>query len=307
MTRPGRDGNLVSVRAVAPLLVFLWSWTVHAHDPDARLLQLDAALASQPNDVARRIERARLLRAGGEAARAYVDADHAARAARDPAEARGERGLCLGELGHHARAVADLEVAIAARPRDRGLREARARSLMALGRSEEALADVEVALAARPDPDLFLVRASILRASRGLAAAVTSLEEAVAKTGAIVLEEELRLREAELDPVAALARADAAVARRPDDPGPRLWRGRLNGARGDAAAAASDFQAALALADRRCALRDTALCRLDRARSLEALGRLAEARAVVRAVVADVPGWPEAHELANRIDHAERR
>lgn len=308
MTRRARGVTLENVRVVASLLVLLLATPVLAHDPDARLAQLDASLAARPDDLAKRLERARLLRTSGEPARAFLDADHAVRLARASAEALGERGLCLEQAGHHARAISDLGAAIAVRPRDHQLREARARSLQALGRNEEALADLEVSLAVRPEPDLFLLRASLLRATRGLESAVASLKDAVARgSGAVVLEEELRRREAELDPSAALARADAAIRARPDDPELRLWRGRLHESQRRPSLAKADFEASLSLADRRCALRATAMCRLDRARALEALGRLADALAEARSIVVDASDWSEAREFLTRLERVEKR
>lgn len=274
-----------------------------AHEPEARIAELDRRLASRPDDAAALVERARLRRLSGELSAAFLDAEQGVGLAAAGVEARAERGLCLEALGHGARALADLDAGLAARPRDPFLRLARARVHEAAGRLDAAAVDLEASLASRADPDVFIRIASVVYRVYGVEAALKALSDAHRRTGApLMLVERLRLeREARLWP-RALATATQLSEGAPDDPEATLDRARALDDAGRAPESRQVLARAAAQARARLERRPTALARLVWAKVLRAQGRRGEALVEAREAARMAEGWPESAALVRTLE-----
>jgi tetratricopeptide (TPR) repeat protein len=254
-----RQWRLVRRSSAALVLVaFLLSHTtVLAHgDFHVRVAALSTRIEEQPT-ADHYLERSRLYRGHGDLAAALADLERAERL--DPTRA---------DLGLHR---VPLERVLAETPDHPEANLALARALADLGRSREAATHYGHAIRAAPVPipAHYLERADALLAAGEPGAALSGLDEGLARLG----------------PVAALANRAIEI---------ELAQGRV-----DAALVRLDRLASLA------SRQETWLAR--RAEILEAAGRCAEARAAYAAVLAEVERLPPRRRATPAMRHLESR
>jgi tetratricopeptide (TPR) repeat protein len=268
-----RQWRLVRRSSAALVLVaFLLSHTtVLAHgDFHVRVAALSTRIEEQPT-ADHYLERSRLYRGHGDLAAALADLERAERL--DPT--RADLGLHRGRLalaaGRPEEAGVPLERVLAETPDHPEANLALARALADLGRSREAATHYGHAIRAAPVPipAHYLERADALLAAGEPGAALSGLDEGLARLG----------------PVAALANRAIEI---------ELAQGRV-----DAALVRLDRLASLA------SRQETWLAR--RAEILEAAGRCAEARAAYAAVLAEVERLPPRRRATPAMRHLESR
>lgn len=195
------------LRALSASAILLCAGGMRAHpEIEAALSRLNADLAARPTDAALYLERGELYARHDDPVAAEANYLRAAELAPDLPRLTIARAALELAGGRPAEARRLLDSAVARSPQDIEARVLRARALAALRESGAAVADYTAALrsAPTPSPDLYLERAALLPP----AAAITSLDEGIARLGPILA---LQLRAMTLEE--SLGRIDAAAAR----------------------------------------------------------------------------------------------
>jgi predicted Zn-dependent protease len=166
------------------------------------------AIAWRPRDAALYLARGELYRAHHDTAPALADYGTALRL--DPAldAAHLARGRLLLEAHRAADALPDLDRFLARRPDHADALVVRARARAVVGDAPHAREDYDRALSLAANPDWFIERARLVRSSAGAAAALSGLDEGLARLGPI-----LTLTLEAIDGELSLGRHDAALAR----------------------------------------------------------------------------------------------
>lgn len=260
-------------RPVVTLGLVLVAATAHAHDgyhAEIAALEGDAGRG----DVAALLSRSALHRRAGHVMEAYVDAENAVLGAPDQPSAYLERGLALATLGASASATDDLDAYLEAGGRSVEALVARAELAREASQLSLARGLYDAAIELSPRPDLVLERGQIDLDLGQLDAAASGYEQGMKLlAGAHVIRRALlRVELARRSYDRAEALADEALAAAPSNPEWLLERGDVRAARGDAAGAKADRQAALDAVDESLQRRPTELKRALRGRALLALG-----------------------------------
>lgn len=122
----------------------------NAGDAVGALAFAEGALRGFPNDLALRVDVAKLMRQAGKPARALRELNHALRLASSDADARLARGWLLLEAGEADRSLADFDTALKDRPDSVEAMHGRADSLFQLGRHLAANDTYAQAMASAP-------------------------------------------------------------------------------------------------------------------------------------------------------------
>jgi tetratricopeptide (TPR) repeat protein len=149
-----------------------------------------------------------LYRAHHEAAAALADYASALRIDPSLAVVHLARGRLLVEAGRPGDALPDLNRFLLIEPLHADGLMVRARALAAVGRGDAARDDYDRALQLADNPDWFIERARVVRATAGASAALAGLDQGIARLGPIVT-----LTLEAIGDELSLGRYDAALAR----------------------------------------------------------------------------------------------
>lgn len=218
--RHRRPSFRLSLSAFALLALWLLPSAVRAHgDLDARIQNLSARIAGQPEDAALRRQRAELYRQHAQFEAALADLTVAARQRPEDAIILLAQARVFSDAGQTTNALGAVQTFLAAQPDHPEALVIRARCQFKLNRAEAAVADYTLALTKcrPPEPDLLLERARAQAVTGHFSAAVTGLDEGMARIGAVPA---LQLAAIEYERqqarfAAALARVDKLIAGHP--------------------------------------------------------------------------------------------
>jgi predicted Zn-dependent protease len=182
---------------------------VSAHgDLHQQIAAATRAIAAQPRDAALYLARGELYRSHHDTASALADYTTALRIDPGLEAVHLARGRLLVEAHRAAQALPDLDRFLTTQPDHADALVIRARGRMAMADTVRAREDYDRALRLAANPDWFIERARLVRASAGAAAAIDGLDEGIARLGPI-----LTLTLEAIDCEMALGRHDAALAR----------------------------------------------------------------------------------------------
>jgi len=192
-----------------------------------------------------------LYRAHHETAPALADYARALRIDPSLAVVHLARGRLLVEARRPGEALPDLNRFLLIEPLHADALVIRARALAAVGQGDAARDDYDRALQLAANPDWFIERARVVRATAGAAAAVAGLDQGIARLGPIVtltleaIDDELSLGRYDT----ALARLERLVSAAGPHPHWLVKRGEILRAAGRLDDARAAFTAALAAID----------------------------------------------------------
>jgi tetratricopeptide (TPR) repeat protein len=186
-------------------------------DVHERIVALTDQIARTPTNASLYFQRADLYRVDGDWTNALIDLNHVSRLDRSLKRVDFMRGLVQHEANQPQAALAPLNRYLAEKPPDGEAYTVRARVLAKLGRYSGAVEDYTMAIkvAHTANPELFIERASSLRAMGKLDEAIRGLDEGIRKLGPLVTLElpavdiEIALKNYDT----ALARIDTVTAR----------------------------------------------------------------------------------------------
>jgi tetratricopeptide (TPR) repeat protein len=183
----------------------------HFH-PDIAIADFDTAIRLDPNDAKAYIDRGAAYRASGQLDRAIADFDTAIR--RDPkaAAAYTGRGLARRAKGELDQAIADYDEAIKIDPQGRFVHLDRGAAYQAKGDLDRAIVDYDEEIRLGPVTRAYELRAGAYRQKGDLDRAIADAGEAIRRNpdDAVALRERALVRQAKGDAAGAAADLDAA-------------------------------------------------------------------------------------------------
>lgn len=277
-----------------------------AHEaPQRRVDELDRFLAVSPDDAALLLDRASALRHLERWGEALADLTRSLALAPGLREARLELALTRLESGDAPGALADLDLYLGSGEPARAALAARGKILEDQGLLSLARDDYQAALAISVDPELILARGRVEETLGDLDSAARGYEQGLRElAGAAVV------RVALVNVEIARKGYPRALALIADETGRSrhgrgewlLLRARVHQAQGKTALAQRDRLAALDEARLALESRPSDLKKLAVARALAALGRAAEARPLLREILASSPALDDAQKLLSQLD-----
>lgn len=274
---------------------------------DPEIEELTGKLAKDPNNVDLLILRGQVYRTNGKYLESLQDLDQAWLLDRGNRNVVLQRALTLSALGRDQAAesaLTDLLQEGSDPNRIIALAE-RAHLRARTGQPQLAIADLTSAIQLQPTIELYLTRGQLQESLGNLAAAEAGYQEGLAELGDAVLLKKglIRVQVDQGQLGKALALINQEAARSPDKIHWHLQRADILAKMGNSTASRQAYERALSETNRTMGKRSTAMQLVARARVLQAMGRVEDAKRDLREAVEQAPRFDEAKDLLRQLEN----
>ena len=270
------------------------------HDID----RVSDSIKKDPSRAQLFIERGVYYRIAGDFSASLADFDKAEQLEPANLDIAAHRGITFSSMGRFQDADRELTRFLNSGRVSAAVLAARAEARAKLGQPKAAIADLSRALSISPDVELFIERLQLQESAGQIDQAAAGLREGIAASGgAVVLRDrliELEIRRKNYD--AAIAIIDDQLAVTPVRSDWYLRRSEILDMAAKPSEAGKDRLRALDEADRAMSQRPSAIHLMSRARALESLGRLDEAKKDLQAALDQAPHLEGAADMVARLD-----